>query len=433
MSRRRRSTGGILERQTQRGVTYHVRFRALGKRRSVLVGSTADGTTRRDAEQELAYQLHLVERGVWAPPATQEPVPEVPTFREAASDWFAGRKLEGGRDGGGLAPASVCDLEWRLGHLLRAFADTPLDSIDVAAVDAYRRRLVGEGKLGARSINRTLECLTAIIDEALEAGTIDGRNPVVGKRRRLKVDRPRRPYLDRAEQIEALLDAAASLDRESAGIPYRRAALATLVLGGLRIGEALNLRWSDVHLASARLRVRSGKTAAAARTVDLLPLLRDVLTEYKAAVAGADGDSFVFATRTGGQMNANNLRRRVLAQAVERANKQLATREAEPLPNGVTPHSLRRTFASLLFAISETPPYVMAQMGHTTPALTLAIYARQMDRRDGEPDRLKALVEGGRAGDSAVSYPSPPPDGETELLPLKAGSSGQRSRDLGCR
>ena len=36
----------------------------------------------------------------------------------------------------------------------------------------------------------------------------------------------------------------------------------------------------------------------------------------------------------------------------------------------------------------------MAQMGHTTANLTLAIYARQMDRRDGELERLKALVVG---------------------------------------
>ena len=36
----------------------------------------------------------------------------------------------------------------------------------------------------------------------------------------------------------------------------------------------------------------------------------------------------------------------------------------------------------------------MGQMGHTTQALTLAIYAREMDRRDGEPDRLRALVQG---------------------------------------
>lgn len=65
------------------------------------------------------------------------------------------------------------------------------------------------------------------------------------------------------------------------------------------------------------------------------------------------------------------------------------------MPEKLTPHSLRRTFASLLFAIGEAPLYVVAQMGHTTPNLTLSIYARQMDRRHGEPERLKALVEGG--------------------------------------
>jgi integrase len=35
----------------------------------------------------------------------------------------------------------------------------------------------------------------------------------------------------------------------------------------------------------------------------------------------------------------------------------------------------------------------MAQMGHTSANLTLSIYARQMDRRDGEAERLRALVE----------------------------------------
>jgi integrase len=75
------------------------------------------------------------------------------------------------------------------------------------------------------------------------------------------------------------------------------------------------------------------------------------------------------------------------------------------LPEGLTPHSLRRTFASLLFAIGEPPPWVMRQMGHTTPNLTLAIYAREMDRRDGEPERLKALVEGAEWAPSGTSTP----------------------------
>ncbi len=106
----------------------------------------------------------------------------------------------------------------------------------------------------------------------------------------------------------------------------------------------------------------------------------------------------MFGTATGRRQGATNVRRRVLTKAVGLANTRLAESEVEPLPEGLTPHSLRRTFASLLFAIGEAPPYVMAQMGHTTPNLTLAVYARQMDRRDGEPERLKALVEGPRMG-----------------------------------
>ena len=377
---------------TRRGISYHVRFRAAGERQSVHVGYACDGCTRQDAERLLGYELERVARGEWAPPAQAQSVRAVPSFREAASDWFAARKIEGGRRGQGLSPASVADLEWRLGHLLREFASTPIDRIDVAAVDHYRRRLAGERKLSPRSINMTLETLASVLEEVIEQGVISGRNAASGKRRRLPVERPRRTYIDRAEHIEALLDGAGALDRERPGVPYRRAALAVLVLGGLRIGELQSLRWSDVHLASGRLHVRSGKTAAAERTVELLPLLRDELVELAAIRRGEDADAYVFGTSTGGRQQASNLRRRVLAPAVERANKRLAKREVEPLPDKLTPHSLRRTFASLLYALDETPPYVMTAMGHTSPNLALAMYAKAMIRRDGDRERLKTLV-----------------------------------------
>jgi integrase len=60
----------------------------------------------------------------------------------------------------------------------------------------------------------------------------------------------------------------------------------------------------------------------------------------------------------------------------------------------LTPHSLRRTFASLLVAHGEDPAYVMEEMGHTTPHLTLSLYARSMQRHGGERERLRALVDG---------------------------------------
>jgi integrase len=65
-----------------------------------------------------------------------------------------------------------------------------------------------------------------------------------------------------------------------------------------------------------------------------------------------------------------------------------------PLPEGITPHSLRRTFASLLYALGETPAVVMAEMGHADPGLALRIYAQAMGRDEDERSKLRALVEG---------------------------------------
>jgi hypothetical protein len=70
---------------------------------------------------------------------------------------------------------------------------------------------------------------------------------------------------------------------------------------------------------------------------------------------------------------ATNVRRRILAKAVGYANSKLVECRQEQLPKGLAPQSLRRTFASILFAVGESPPYVMSQMGHTTPNLTLSV------------------------------------------------------------
>jgi integrase len=165
------------------------------------------------------------------------------------------------------------------------------------------------------------------------------------------------------------------------------------VFSGLRLGEALALRWEDVDLAAGTIHIRAAKTLASVRAVNLLPVLRSELRVYKTSLSDPR-DALLFAARNGQPLNASNVRQRILALAIQRANIRLHQRGIPPLPTGLTPHSLRRTFASLLFALGESPTYVMSQMGHTTPALTLALYARAMNRRDGEDKRLRALVDG---------------------------------------
>lgn len=72
---------------------------------------------------------------------------------------------------------------------------------------------------------------------------------------------------------------------------------------------------------------------------------------------------------------------------------------------------------SILFALGKDPAHVMTQLGHTDAAFTLRAYAREMDRRDGEPDRLRALVQGGEVapgGTTGSGVPAPSETAETQ-------------------
>src|SRR5215211_2880127 len=66
----------------------------------------------------------------------------------------------------------------------------------------------------------------------------------------------------------------------------------------------------------------------------------------------------------------------------DREAGQQDAREGRPhaAPGEVTPHTLRRTFASLALAAGRDPRWVMGQLGHTDARLTLNLYAQVMQR-----------------------------------------------------
>ena len=88
------------------------------------------------------------------------------------------------------------------------------------------------------------------------------------------------------------------------------------------------------------------------------------------------------------------MRRRPLAKAIERANLVLENEGAELVPEAITPHSLRHTCASVLFAIGWDPRRVMDHLGHADAKFSLRAYAKSMSRQPGEIEALRALVEG---------------------------------------
>jgi integrase len=248
----RRATGQVIAPNGSRQRSWAIRFHAYGQRRYVNLGRAEDGWTQRRTEEALANILADVRRGIWQPDRVEEPeAPKVePTFHQFASEWLRAREPE-------LAPKTIETYRWVLSHhLLPAFAADRLSAITVERVDRYKSAKAREGRIGAAQVNKSLKVLAQILDVAQEYGHFqrDRRNPARGRRRRLREPKVQRSWIE-PERLPALLDAADE---------RLKPVLATLAGAGLRVGEALALRWRDVNLATGTIRVGAAKTAAGA-------------------------------------------------------------------------------------------------------------------------------------------------------------------------
>jgi integrase len=155
-----------------------------------------------------------------------------------------------------------------------------------------------------------------------------------------------------------------------------------LACAGVRIDEALELRWRNVDLMGAgTLSIISSKTAAGVRVVDLPAALREELQAWWRESKHAGPDDYVVPSSTGRKASPSNLRRDVLRPTIEKANAELA-KDGIAAIGPVTFHSLRRTAASLRCACGDDIAYTSAWLGHTDPRFTLKVYAKATTRRE---------------------------------------------------
>ncbi len=381
--------GTVESRQTGTGITFYARFTAYERRWKIKLGATANGMTAAKAEEALQAIVSDVRRGRWLPERSeqQRPAEATQSFHELASRWLEDRQ-------GDLTDHGYKDYYWQLTkHLLPFFfKHYPLE-ITASEIDRLRSHLLGKG-LSATSVNKCVRLLAQILDTAEDYGLIEA-NPARNRRRYAK-RAPKRPvWLDRPEQISAMLDAAAGLDgaptRQTDG---REAFIAVLVLAGLRISEACELRWRAIDFHNDLIRVEQvAKTAASFREVDLFPALRRRLEAERDRQPPSRATDRIFTTRTGRPRDRNNARQRVITPVVAAADELLLAGGAAPLPAGVTAHKLRHTFASLLIAMGYDPATVQEQLGHSDARFTLNVYTHQMKRGTTDRAALAALLQ----------------------------------------
>lgn len=161
-----------------------------------------------------------------------------------------------------------------------------------------------------------------------------------------------------------------------------------LAATGLRISEAIALRWSDLHLdpPAPRLQVSRAivkgvigapKSRHGKRLVPLPTELAATLRELRPP--DAPDDALVFPGREGASSDPGALRRRVLVPAAQRAGLI-----------GIGFHTLRHTCASLMIESGMNVLRLQRWMGHHSPAFTLEVYGHLLDSDLGPPQDLQA-------------------------------------------
>lgn len=176
--------------------------------------------------------------------------------------------------------------------------------------------------------------------------------------------------------------------RRHAGLGFdedRAAADAVFVLvlagTGLRVTELCDLNVGDVDLRHAKLQVLDSKTEAGVREVYLTDRLVNAITTYFKARGPMSHDDPAFPDSNGRRRDQCQANNQVFAPATQLANSRRQERGERPLPH-VTPHILRHTYISLALETGYSVPYVMQQVGHRDPRMTMRIYAKVCARRD---------------------------------------------------
>jgi integrase/recombinase XerC len=235
------------------------------------------------------------------------------------------------------------------GEIIDAEALTRVSAADLRAFLADRRA----GGLGAASAARELSGVRAFLKYAAEQQGTPAQLP-----------RTRAPKRPRTLPRPAAPDDAMNLAEnaaEAASAPWigaRDLAILLLLYGaGLRVAEAMSLT-ADVLPIRSTLRV-TGKRSKT-RVVPIVDAVREAICDYvRQCPYALRGEAPLFVGARGGPLNPDLVRRSVAA-----ARRRLG------LPDTLTPHALRHSFATHLLARGADLRALQELLGHASLSST---------------------------------------------------------------
>lgn len=237
-------------------------------------------------------------------------------------------------------------------------ADVSLSDIARADTICFRAWLADRARrnLAHKSTARALSSLRGFYKYLARYHNI--KNDAIGLISSPKVPRKLSKAID-VSDVEHMHDAIREIDKSEPWIAARDWALVVLIFGcGLRISEALSLKNIDVRGRPNSLRIL-GK-GSKERIVPTLPAVLDAIEKYiKLRPFGNAPDDELFRSARGLPMSS-----RMAEKVIEKLRHYLQ------LPDYVTPHALRHTFATALLAGGADLRSLQELLGHSSLSTT---------------------------------------------------------------
>ncbi len=337
-----------------------------GKRRWVTMPK---GTTKKKAHDKLREVEDQLKRGIYIPDR------RIPTFKEVAEDWIEYKKI------------NLRDSTWSVyeGHTRNHFHDLdPIKNnrITTAKIEKFIVDRQTEG-MNINTLRKILVTLNQIMAYAVRHGYID-YNPV------RDAERPRGQGQEEKPSIRVLTPDEIHFLLQAENNQKFKTMFMLAIMSGLRQGELLGLKWSDVDWPNNQIQIQrtfnnqswyKPKSKASARKINLGPSMMRELKKWRLACPPSELN-LVFPNGAGGPINHNNMVNRHFEPALKKAGIER-----------IRFHDLRHTYASLLIEQGENITYIQTQLGHSSPSVTLNVYAHLIKPHDqSAANRLETTI-----------------------------------------
>ena len=296
-----------------------------------------------------------------------------PTFKEYADSWIST-----------LAPASckaatVRSYEDLLRlHVLPMFGTLKLNQINRGKVKDFFASKINEG-YSASSVNHMKNLISNVLSKAVDDEVISN-NVALRTGKSIRKSNGNKEKENDREVADPLTkeEAALLLSTASEYFPRDYPLCLLLLRTGMRVGEAMALRWTDVDFNGRFIHVQRGLSrmkietpkGGRSRRVDMSQQLAETLAAYRTeckrkglALGLGDAPEYIFTNEKGGFMQVNNWRRRVFNRILEKAGLRR-----------IRIHDCRHTYATLRISKGDSITDVSNQLGHYSVKLTLDVY-----------------------------------------------------------